>query len=146
MLGLLTFLGALLRTIVLSANEYKGSSSPAKTPRQNFFDWSDTNHFIHIANVDNKYTWCNSRKGKHLTEKRLDIAVCNIDLLDACTTIICNTLTKIKSDHFPILLNCNFDEIKFISQFKFLKIWSLNEDFLDIIKSSWRTSIIGCPM
>lgn len=72
--------------------------------------------------------------------------VCNVDFLDAFSIVVCNTLTKVKPDHYPIMLTCDFDEFRFMSQFKFLKMWSLNEECTEVIKKTWRNKVFGFPM
>ncbi|CAI8601166.1 unnamed protein product [Vicia faba] len=109
-----------------------------------FFNWSDGNHFIHLPTVCNFFTWYNGRKGNQLIEKRRDRVLCNVDLFDACNIAVCNTLTKYKSDHYPLMLTCNFEKVHFRSRFKFLKMWSLNDDCSRVIKSSWDTMVTSC--
>lgn len=90
---------------IVSSKEYKGSRQPAKIPMQDFFNWSDQKQLIHIPTFGNSFTWCNGRKGRHRTEKRLDRAICNLSMLDSCASIACNTLVRSNSDHYPILVS-----------------------------------------
>lgn len=109
---------------IISDDEYKASHSPSRAPMNDFFNQYDKNHSTHIPIVDNKQTWSNGGKGKHLTQKRLNIVFCNVDWLDACSIVVCITLTKIK----------------------FLKTWALNKECVDIIIKSWMTKVSGFPM
>lgn len=111
-----------------------------------FFNWFDKTHYTHLLTVGNKYTLSNGQKGRHLTEKILDRVVCNVDRLNVCSIVICNTLAKMNSGHYPIFLSCDFDEFEFIVPIQFLKMWSLNEECTNIIKKSWMTGVSGCPM
>ncbi|XP_058756625.1 uncharacterized protein LOC131629842 [Vicia villosa] len=131
---------------IISSDEYRGNHSPSKIPMTDFFNWSNDNHYIHLPTVGNFLTWSNGRKGRNLTEKRLDRAICNTDFLDACCTLVCSTLPRFKSDHFPILLTFEVDKISFKSQFKFLRMWSSHNDCINIIQSSWNVNVTGCPM
>ncbi|XP_058761335.1 uncharacterized protein LOC131634725 [Vicia villosa] len=131
---------------IISADEYRGMHNPNNIPMREFFQWYDTNHLIHLPTVGNFFTWCIGRKGRHLTEKRLDGVVCNLEMLDACNTIVCHTLSKVRSYHYPLLYTCDFDKISFKSQFKFLKMWSLNEECEKVIQDVWNTKVHGCPM
>jgi len=81
-----------------------------------------------------------------LTERRLDRAVCNQSLLDACSSVTCSSLNRLSSDHFPLLLEFQFTDCSFKYQFRFMKMWSLNDDCRDLIVDTWNQSIIGCPM
>lgn len=71
-----------------------------------------------------------------LTEKRLDRSVFNVEWLDMCFTMVCNTPTKFKINHYPILLTFNLEEAKCIYQFKFFKMWYLHEDCLGLISNT----------
>lgn len=79
-----------------------------------FFNRFDKTHYTHLLIVGNKYTLSNGRKGRYLTKKILDKVVCNVDWLNVCSIVVCNTLTKMKSGHYPIFLSCDFDEFEFI--------------------------------
>ncbi|XP_058776557.1 uncharacterized protein LOC131650867 [Vicia villosa] len=131
---------------IISSDEYRGNHSPSKIPMADFFNWSNDNHYIHLPTVGNFPTWSNGRKGRNLTEKRMDRAICNTDFLDACCTLVCSTLPRFKSDHFPILLTFEVDKISFKSQFKFLRMWSSYDDCINIIQSSWNANVSGCLM
>ncbi|XP_058742694.1 uncharacterized protein LOC131615239 [Vicia villosa] len=139
-----TFLGDF--NAIISADEYKGNHTPSNTPMHEFFQWSDSNHLIHLPTVGNMFTWSNGRKGRHLTEKRLDRVICNLDMMDTCNTIVCHTLTRVKSDHYPIFFTCKWDNISYKSQFKFLRMWTLSNDCEKVIKEVWNTKVYGCPM
>ena len=72
--------------------------------------------------------------------------MCNQEWFNSCNLVSCSTLTKIKSDHFPLLFEFKNEDIQFVSQFKFLKMWVAHEDCINIVKNSWNISVIGCPM
>ncbi|MCH99565.1 RNA-directed DNA polymerase (Reverse transcriptase), partial [Trifolium medium] len=58
----------------------------------------------------------------------------------------CSTLIRHKSDHYPILLDFNFSNTTFVSQFKFLRMWTLHESCKQLISDTWNTPLVGCPM
>lgn len=89
---------------ILGSHEHRGFTNPARLPMEEFFDWSDSNNLYHIPTRGAQYTWTNGR-GARQTERRLDRAICNQLWLDSCASLAVTTLTKFKSDHFPILLD-----------------------------------------
>lgn len=101
-----------------------------------FFNWSDLNQLIDIPTLGNFFTWCNGIKSGNRTKKCLDRVIYNIPMLDTCNSIVCNTLTKNKSDHYPILLNFKLDNVSFRSQLKFIKMWTLSDDCVRMIKEA----------
>lgn len=131
---------------IISSDEYRGSHSPSKIPMAYFLNWSNDNHYIHLPTVGSLMSLSNGRKGRMLTEKRLDRAISDTGFLDACCTLICSSLPKVKSDHFPLLLTFEVDKIKLKSQFMFLRMWSSHDDCIRFIKSSWNTKVSGCRM
>jgi hypothetical protein len=81
-----------------------------------------------------------------ILKKRLDRAVCNHSWLDTCCVNFVSTISKLKSDHFPLLLEFQVTSIPVASNFKFMRMWSLHPDCRNIILDSWNTVVVGCPM
>lgn len=103
--------------VIVSVEEYKVSSTPSKIPISDFFNWIDNNNLIHLPTLGDPFTWCNGRKGRLRTEKRLDKIVCNMEILDLCKHVVCHTLTKTNSDHYPLIYTINLEKFSFKSQF-----------------------------
>jgi hypothetical protein len=53
---------------------------------------------------------------------------------------------KNRSDHYPLLLDFQINNVRFASQFKFMRMWTLNPDCEGIIRNCWNTSVTGCHM
>jgi hypothetical protein len=114
---------------------------------EEFSTWTDNNNnLIHLPTKGCQFTWANGRKGRHYTEKRLDRVICNHLMINNCETISCSTLTKHKSGHFPLLLDIQFNAIRYASNFKFLKMWSLHNECSKLISQIWSTQVFGSPM
>jgi hypothetical protein len=126
---------------ILGSHESRGNTSPARLPMQDFFNWSDSNNLFHLPTRGVQFTWINGR-----TERRLDRAICNQLWLDSCVSIAVSSLTKIKSDHFPILLDFQTSNVTQSSQFRFMKMWLLHDDCNQIVSDIWNTQVNGCPM
>jgi hypothetical protein len=101
---------------------------------------------LHLPTRGAVYTWNNGRGGNRHTEKRLDRVVCNQSWLDFCNISSVSTLTKHKSDHYPLLLDFQVTTIPFASNFKFMRMWSLHPDCRNVISDSWNIVVVGCPM
>lgn len=69
-----------------------------------------------------------------------------MSMMNYCNSVSCNTLIKTKSDHYPIMLTINLVKMDLKCQFKFLKMWTLNDDCARMIKETWNTPIVGCHM
>jgi hypothetical protein len=131
---------------ICGAHEYRGNFLPAKLPMAGFLNWSDSHNLIHLPTRGSIYTWSNGRGGVHHTEKRLDRVISNQNLLNVCLFIYYSTLTRFRSDHFPLLLEIKFQNIRYISNFKFLEMWSYHNDCSSFINSVWNKQIFGSPM
>lgn len=81
-----------------------------------------------------------------MSERRLDRVCCNDSWLTYWSEISCCTLTRNRSDHYPILLSLSKSEGPHVSSFKFLKMWSEHKDCFDVIANAWKVSVAGCPM
>ena len=131
---------------ILGSHEQRSNFRPIPQPILDFQAWTDTNNLIHIPTRGTAFTWSNGRKGRFHIQRRLDRAICNQKWFDECNVVTCSTLTKLRSDHFPILLEFKNHNLPFVSQFKFLKMWVAHEDCINVVRNCWNTNIIGCPM
>jgi len=130
----------------MGAHEHSGNFTLARQPIEDFVNWSDNNEMIHLPTRGAKFAWNNGRSGRWHTKRRLDRTVVNKNLLDICSPISFSTLTKIRSDHYPFLLDLKTDNTKFSSSFKFQKMWSLHNGCKQLIVDCWNNHIIGCHM
>ncbi|WJX46320.1 rhamnogalacturonan endolyase [Trifolium repens] len=132
--------------VIMGAHEHRGRSSPARLPIEEFQSWTNSFNLIHLPTRGAEFTWNNGRGGSRHTERRLDRVVCNQQWIDLCCVSSVSTLTKIRSDHFPLLLDFKFSNTTFASQFKFLKMWSLHPSCRAVVSDSWNSVVVGCPM
>jgi len=131
---------------ILGAYESRGYFTPSRIPMQDFQKWTDSNHFIHLPTTGAEFTWQNGRSGRRFTERRLDRCICNQSWLDMCSSISVSTLLRTCSDHHPILLDFEVTQSRFVSQFKFQKMWTLHEDCRNVVNLIWKLNVVGCPM
>jgi hypothetical protein len=133
--------------VILGAHEYRGSFSPARLPIEEFQQWTDAFNLLHLQTRGAEFTWSNGRGGNRYTEKRLDRAVCNQAWLNSCCSSSVTALTRVSSDHFPLLLDLQVTSNSFASQFKFQRMWTLHDDCDKIVSDCWSNSgVVGCSM
>ncbi|GAU32780.1 hypothetical protein TSUD_152280 [Trifolium subterraneum] len=129
------------------AHEHNGFTTPSRTPIDDFNDWTDSNQLIHLPTKGANFTWSNGRLGNRFTERRLDRAICSQSWLDVCSSIDCTTLVKNRSDHYPLLLEFSSHSFRFMSSFKFMKMWTMHDDCRNVISQCWNERVdVGCPM
>lgn len=66
--------------------------------------------------------------------------------IDFWSNVSCCTLTRSKSDHFPLLLDFKKEVTRHTSAFKFHKMWASHPGCYDVILEVWKQNFIGCPM
>lgn len=131
---------------ILGAHEQRSTSSPNIIPMTDFQNWSDSNNLIHLPTRGSEFTWTNGRKGRNNIQRRLDIVIVNTDWINSCSSTSVRTLTKLRSDHYPLLFEFSNHDIQFASNFKFMKMWIEHDDCINIVKQSWNSNVVGCPM
>jgi len=88
---------------------------------EEFLQWSESNHLMHLPTRGALFTWSNGIQGRSFTEKRLDRAICNQQWI-------------------------HLEDTRFASQFRFHQMWALHLDCANIIASCWNNNVVGCPM
>ncbi|KAL9667042.1 hypothetical protein QQ045_001387 [Rhodiola kirilowii] len=82
-----------------------------------------------------QFTWSNNQKGFSKIWERLDRCLINGLALNSFPGLKIKHLTRIASDHCPLLLSFE-DEKKKGRSFKFLGMWVQHPDFLNNVKRS----------
>ncbi|XP_019435956.1 PREDICTED: uncharacterized protein LOC109342425 [Lupinus angustifolius] len=115
--------------------------------------WSEVQHtfidnagLISLPTTGAQFTWSNRRIGNASTEKRLDKAMINDDWVNDFTHFVCCTMSRVSSDHFPLLFS-SYNLVQTPkSSFKFHKMWLLNTDCRRLVAEVWNVEVVGCPM
>jgi len=103
---------------ILGVHEQRSRYRVSSSTMTYFQEWSEANNLIHIHTRGATYTWTNRRRGRFNIQRRLDRAICNKKWFAVCNLVTVSTLTKLRSDHFPILVEFKNDDCTFVSQFK----------------------------
>ncbi|XP_019433239.1 PREDICTED: uncharacterized protein LOC109340119 [Lupinus angustifolius] len=131
--------------VVLGAHECRSLRLPARIPSVEFQTFIDNAGLISLPTTGAQFTW-SKRIGNASTEKRLDRAMVNDDWVNDFTHFVCCTMSRVASDHFPLLLSCNNQVQTRKSSFKFHKMWLLNFDCRRLVAEVWNVEVVGCPM
>jgi len=131
---------------ILGTHEQRSHYSPNRSAIEDFQQWSDSNNLIHLNTRGASYTWSNGRKGRFNIQRRLDRVVVNHNWINSCLSSNVCTLTKLRSDHYPLLFEFHNQNINYTSSFKFMKAWTEHPDCFNLVTQSWNTNIVGCPM
>lgn len=131
---------------ILGAHEQKGSKLPSSISCDEFNSWTNHNNLTHLLTRGAQLTWSN-RRGSAYTTKRLDRAICNHAWTNFWSGVSYCTLTKSKSDHFPLLLVLQKEVNSHSSSFKFMRMWASHPTCHQFISQVCNdTVVVGCPM
>lgn len=90
------------------------------------------------------YTWWNGRDEEDCIFKRLDRCLGNMKIQKLWPEI--NYLSKIGSDHSPMLISCNPNTGPIKKAFRFLNFLTKHETFKDVVKENWRADFDANPI
>ncbi|XP_019451878.1 PREDICTED: uncharacterized protein LOC109353979 [Lupinus angustifolius] len=128
--------------VVLGASECRGANNPARLPMDEFKAFSNESQLIHLTTRGAEFTWTNRRRGRTLTEKRLDRPMCNDGWLGSWNQVSCNTLPRISSDHHPLFLNSSAVLINRFNHFRFHSMWINHLDSKRVVTDVWQMHIV----
>ncbi|XP_009796308.1 uncharacterized protein [Nicotiana sylvestris] len=112
---------------------------------------NDFRHCISTCNLGDPafkgsiYMWWNRRGEDDCIFKRLDRCLGNIELQHVWPSIEVTHLSKIGSDHSPMLLKFNPDAAPIKKTFKFLNFWCKHSTFKDVVLQYWKADFVGDP-
>ncbi|XP_075101794.1 uncharacterized protein LOC142177223 [Nicotiana tabacum] len=115
---------------------------------------NEENDFRHCMNTYNLtdmgfkgsiYTWWNGRAEEDCIFKRLDRVFANMELQQLWPGLEITHLSKIGSDHCPLLLTYNPDSVPIKKSFRFLKFWTEHESYKIVVKENWQADFHANP-
>lgn len=139
-----TFLGDF--NAILSAHEHSGRLDPSISHIRDFQLWTDVNQLIHVPTKCAFFTWSNKRVHPYPIERILDRVIVNHEWLSLCSSTSICTIPKLQSDHHHILLDISISVFNLVSQFRFLKVWTLHKDCRSLVEDCWMQKVWGCPL
>ncbi|XP_075078217.1 uncharacterized protein LOC142164292 [Nicotiana tabacum] len=91
------------------------------------------------------FTWWNGRSEEDCIFKRLDRCFGNNELQQTFPGLEITHLSKIGSDHCPMLLKCDIETPPIKKSFRFLNFWTKHETFKDVVKENWNVDFSANP-
>ncbi|GAV70534.1 hypothetical protein CFOL_v3_14032 [Cephalotus follicularis] len=100
---------------------------------------------LEVSFLGDQYTWCNNNAGPKRIWLRLDRLLTNLARSLAFPNLKLIHKPRILSDHCPLV--AIFQEPTRPSRFfKFCRQWTQDENFFDLISSSWALDTEGPPL
>ncbi|KAE8666647.1 hypothetical protein F3Y22_tig00112495pilonHSYRG00083 [Hibiscus syriacus] len=100
--------------------------------------WNRCN-LMDASYVGSKFTWTKHLYGRVTLQERLDKLLHNVEMVDYFPNLIVITLTRVYSDHNPILINTSLEIPVDIEKrpFRFEATWLTHEDFNRAFRVAW---------
>lgn len=117
--------------------------------------WSEIEGFRHCVDVcglfDLKssgcfFTWNNKQYGDQRVLCKLDRMLANDDWIAQFPDSVAHFLPEGLFDHSPMVLTTTLNSGIRRKPFRYFNMWSLAEYFVEKVKESWSSSIVGVPM
>ncbi|KAL2904687.1 Catalase-peroxidase [Bienertia sinuspersici] len=123
---------------VTCTNEKLGGNQFKHGQCQDFNNFEDNAGMIDLGFQGNPFTWTNGREGAAVIRERLDRAIANTKWLEAFPKTKVMHLTRTYSDHYPILVNLDSDNIKHGNYpFRCKEFWLEHPFFAEFFCKSW---------
>ncbi|XP_026383372.1 uncharacterized protein LOC113278854 [Papaver somniferum] len=90
-----------------------------------------------------RFTWSNMQQGSDLILERLDRCFINQIVKDLCHKFCVYNLPRDSSDHCPMHIGFNYEDICMPRPFHFMAMWMEDHISRDIIANFWSVNVVG---
>lgn len=130
---------------LLEAFEKRGGKFVEDKSVRDFFHFLFYNSLVYLGFSGPKYTWCKMKGGLARTWERLDRVVCSTDWLAMFPGTFVKDLSRVASDHCPLLLKTEGSVFTGPKPFHFERFWVEIQGSLEVVKNVWRADYRGSP-
>ncbi|XP_038983021.1 uncharacterized protein LOC120110982 [Phoenix dactylifera] len=131
---------------ILSASEKRGGRPFTDTvDRREFWNFVSQNGLVDLGFSGPRFTWCNNQSGMTRVWERIDRAIASPDWIIRFPTYQVRHLSRIASDHCPLLLS-TVSDTGHHSPFRFEKVWLSYPQSWDIVREAWSLPVHGNAM
>ncbi|KAL0912002.1 hypothetical protein M5K25_017943 [Dendrobium thyrsiflorum] len=99
--------------------------------------------FHDVGVVGPRYTWCNNKSGRARVLERLDRCILNSVALGRVKLAVVRHLTRVASDHCPVMLKVFSDELRRHRVVRFEDVWLTYPASFSIVYNSWKKPMEG---
>ncbi|KAH0706068.1 hypothetical protein KY285_010599 [Solanum tuberosum] len=126
--------------VVLNAEEKIGGLPVIAADYDDFENCISSCDLTEVKFKGSHFTWWNGRAGDDSIFERLDRILINQQMQGWFNHTEVEHLPRTGSDHAPLLFSCDVNKVKHKKPFKFLKFWTENNAFQDIVSQNWCTN------
>ena len=127
---------------VLSSADKCGGNPVNMRRAQIFKNCLDTCSLIYLGFQGPRYTWVNKQDIGFFIQERLDRAFANQDWMNLYSEASVTHLTRVHSDHCPILLCLDkLSALRLTRPFRFQPVWMSHPLFTSVLESNWASDL-----
>ncbi|KAJ6397274.1 hypothetical protein OIU84_020276 [Salix udensis] len=130
----------------LKASDSSGGAISWTGHQQDFGNCLYKAHIHSLPYKGLKYTWHNGQEQNSMIVKKLDWVLGNYALLTKWPNAQAEFFARTVSDHNSMVLRLLPSHPSFPPQFKFLNLWTDQEEFLPIVTNAWQSRVEGNDM
>lgn len=130
---------------ILALEEYRRPSRPNLNSISDFDAMLTATDLHEFPTSGGTFTWTGVRRGGRVW-KKLDRAFFNMAWMQFFDVGYVELLTRVTSDHNPLLLKVVSNSNTGPKPFRFEEMWLLRLDFLEIVRANWEQPIQGYGM
>lgn len=131
---------------VTSAVEWLGASSSDTASSDEFKIAILDAELTDVGFSGNRYTWSNNRATQARLWAKSDRVLLNDHWLSAFTNFRVEYLVRSNSDHAPFRLCSPGHFLSSPRPFRFLRMWTLHDGFMQIVKEAWTGNLSSFPL
>lgn len=130
---------------ILSADEYMDPSIPDAGSIQDFNRFFGETDLRELPVSGGVFTWTGVRRPGRVWSK-LDRMLFNSSWLHSFPTGSVELLSRLTSDHNPLLYSSSCDRPQGLRSFRFQNFWTGRPDFLELVQANWALPVSGYGM
>nr|XP_027083597.1 uncharacterized protein LOC113705891 [Coffea arabica] len=138
--GLVIVLGDF--NVIIGANEKKRGRPFCARESESFLGFIEDAELTDLGFTGSQFTWCNNRWSRARVWKRLDRVFVNQKWLNLAVTTSVTHLSRVASDHSPLLVSCSMVVGGAPTSFRFLDVWRSHAEFQSALRR-WNKEVFG---
>ncbi|KAL8522428.1 hypothetical protein ACS0TY_012540 [Phlomoides rotata] len=122
---------------ILGSQERISARAPNPVSCADFREFIDLEQFFEIEAVGSPFTWATCRSSLNFIASKLNCVLAHVDFINHWDTVAVSILSRVASDHHPLLMVCDKGRPAGIWPLNFLNAWLLDSRFEQVVVQSW---------
>ncbi|KAI0503980.1 hypothetical protein KFK09_014927 [Dendrobium nobile] len=137
-------IGGDFNCVISQAEKRGGKRFVVSQGSKDFINFLIQNYLHEFKTMGPKFTWCNNKRGNARILEKLDRYLINSYALDMIHVAVVKHLSRVASDHCPLLLNV-FKPVKFNRIIRYEEVWASYFGATALVRNIWSRKCRGDP-